>query len=206
MSCLGEQRGVTLVELLVVVATLGVVLGALATVFAGSTSAQARQSGRFQAQATARGALSELRQDLACGASALPLGTSDDITVQLPSGCSAGASSGYVEWCIKQASTGSQDWQLWRITRPTIVAGLATPSCGTSNASATRWADYLVYSNTAGSRTGHPFTVSNPAVGSGQLPTISINLPGNPDIQKPAGTVDSYTLQDMIALENGARG
>src|SRR5262249_52210890 len=63
---LRDERGVTLIEMLVTVAILGLVLAPLATAFTSAFSAELSQGNRFQAEQAARQALNRLRKDMHC--------------------------------------------------------------------------------------------------------------------------------------------
>jgi Tfp pilus assembly protein PilW len=91
---LGDERGVTLVELLVVCATLGIVLTGLVNVFVSGTRASADADARFQAQQNARLALDRLQYEARCASGATATGTT--VTLTLPAACSHAA--GTVVW------------------------------------------------------------------------------------------------------------
>ena len=110
---LGRDDGYTLVELITVMAILGIVLAPLSSSFASGMVQQASQTRREQAYANARVALQRLRLDIHCasavtsveqnayGGFTLTLTESND---QSPAGwcpavIPAGAASSGVQWC-----------------------------------------------------------------------------------------------------------
>ena len=67
---MSDERGYTLVEMLVVMAILGVVIAGLTTVFVSGSRAELDMNRRFQAQQQARLALDRIRADLHCASAA----------------------------------------------------------------------------------------------------------------------------------------
>jgi prepilin-type N-terminal cleavage/methylation domain-containing protein len=181
------EDGFSLVELLVVLVILGVVLGALTTMFVSASTAQLDMSNRFEAQENGRLALDKLRREIHCASnvknmSGAPLtaGSYAGITVTLGSYCLTG--SGDVTWCTR-ASVKPGAWALYRITP-------ASATC----AGGTLWADYLVKPS------GQVFSYTAPAVG--HLTAIGVDLPVD---LKPADLAQRYTLRDDIVLRNATR-
>jgi len=69
-SRLAESDGYSLTEMLVVLAILGVVVGALTQLFVSASNAQRDMSNRFEAQQNARLALDKLRREIHCTSAA----------------------------------------------------------------------------------------------------------------------------------------
>ena len=67
---LADESGFTLIEMLVVLAILGIVLAALTGLFVSATRTAADQNMRFQAQQQARLALDKLRREIHCASAA----------------------------------------------------------------------------------------------------------------------------------------
>ncbi len=84
---LSDESGFTLIEMLVVLAILGIVLAALTGLFLSGTRTANDQNGRFQAQQQARLALDKLRREIHCGgAITTPSGyPSSSVTITLGS-------------------------------------------------------------------------------------------------------------------------
>ena len=110
---LGRDDGYTLVELITVMAILGIVLAPLSSSFASGMVQQASQTRREQAYANARVALQRLRLDVHCasavtsveqnsyGGFTLTLTESNDQSAGgwCPAVIPAGAASSGVQWC-----------------------------------------------------------------------------------------------------------
>jgi prepilin-type N-terminal cleavage/methylation domain-containing protein len=120
-----DERGYTLVEMLVVLVVFGTVMTALMTLFVQGTNAEIDMNKRFQAQQEARVGLDRLRRDVHCASSAdLGTATSSFVTLTVP--CVTGQT---VTWCTLGSG---QRFALYRV--------LGT-SC--SSTTAPRYADYL---------------------------------------------------------------
>lgn len=99
---LADERGVTIVELLVVCATLGIVMAGIVNVFVSGARAGSDADGRFQAQQDARLGLERLQYEARCasGAGLIGGGTgpSAGVVLTLPPICSH--ASGTITWCV----------------------------------------------------------------------------------------------------------
>jgi prepilin-type N-terminal cleavage/methylation domain-containing protein len=82
-----RESGYTLMELVMVLAILGTVVGALTTLFVGATNAEFESNRRFQAQQSARIAIDKMRREIHCASSITPTGATSSISVTLPSQC-----------------------------------------------------------------------------------------------------------------------
>jgi MSHA biogenesis protein MshO len=171
----GREGGYTLVELVTVMAILGLVLAGLTTMFQAGIRAEVRASRDFRAQQNARLALDRMRRELHCAnAISAPNGTAvDTVTVTLPATCPGPDTT--VTYATQSVASGR--WQLLR-----------TPGAG----SAVVIADYLTASA--------PFTYYIPATGT--LGRLRVDLPVN---LNPADTGTEWRLQDDIVLRNTIR-
>ena len=88
-----EQSGVTLVEMITVMAMLTIIVGALVTVFVSGLSAQADAVRSLEAQTEARGAADRLRREVHCASSMTEATTT--VTLTLPAACGTGTSVEY---------------------------------------------------------------------------------------------------------------
>jgi len=84
---LADERGYTLIELLQVTVILGVIMGALTTVFVRAMNAELEMNKRFTSQQEARIAVDKMRREVHCARLVSPAGASASITVTLPVGC-----------------------------------------------------------------------------------------------------------------------
>jgi Tfp pilus assembly protein PilW len=85
----GNERGYTLIELVVVLAIFMTIVTALVSLFTSGAKAELDMNRRFEAQQNARLALDRLRRELHCssGITATPNTAVSSITVALPSQC-----------------------------------------------------------------------------------------------------------------------
>jgi prepilin-type N-terminal cleavage/methylation domain-containing protein len=148
---LHAERGYSLIEMVTVMAIMGVVMTSLTTVFITASNSELDMNNRFQAQLNARLALDKFRREVHC-ASSVTLNSASSVTVVLPSGCK---NSGTVTWCAQGSGTR---WGLYRVVGSTCSGGV-------------KWIDYLTGSSL--------FTYTAPATGSRLLPTVGIDFPVN---------------------------
>ena len=177
-----DAAGYTVIELLTVMAILGIVLGGIVTLFTAGSNADADMNRRYRAQYNARLALDRLRRDghSACGlaagysATAVTLYAYDSST---PPVCSRATYT----WCTIGSSSR---FALYRL--PGAVACSAGP----------KYADWL----TTGSV--FTFTPQNTPAGTYTLARLHVDLRVN---LVPTKTTDSYRLVDDIAFRNSPR-
>lgn len=81
------EGGYSMIELLIVLAILGTVVGALTTVFVAATNAEFETNRRFQAQQSARVAVDKMRREVHCASAISPTGPANAISVTVPSQC-----------------------------------------------------------------------------------------------------------------------
>jgi prepilin-type N-terminal cleavage/methylation domain-containing protein len=184
---LSDESGFTLVEMLVVLAILGIVLTALTGLFLSGTRTAADQNARFQAQQEGRLALDSLRREIHCAGGvtstqvAAPPWPSSSVKVSLGSYCSTGGGSAVdVTWC----TSGSAGRYVLRRVQPALAAG--APCAG-----GIQKADYLTLDK-----------IFNYVPASGQRAKLSVDLPVDVSATTPGGL---YELQDDIVLRNTPR-
>jgi prepilin-type N-terminal cleavage/methylation domain-containing protein len=106
------ESGYTLMELVMVMAILGTVVGALTTLFVAATNAEFESNRRFQAQQSARLAIDKMRREIHCASAITPTGATSSISVTLPGQC---PSSGGSQTTVTYDTVGSgQRFQLRR--------------------------------------------------------------------------------------------
>lgn len=172
-----DERGFTMIELLVVMLILGTILGGILALFVSGTQAQIDLNIRFQAQLTARLALDGIRREVHCASSASPAGPTSSITLVIPAGCTPTAlAGGNITWCTRGTAPR---FQLFR-----AVGGACTGG--------TEVADYLTLANAFNYTAG-------PGVALGRL---RVEFRVDPD---PAKTSRAYALVDNLVLRNEVR-
>jgi len=191
-----DERGYTLLELLMVMVILGIVMGGISQIFVSGGTAEVELNRRFQAQEQARLALDKVRGDIHLACSALASsGTSNTINtypalrLNVTSPCLTGTAS-YIYWCVISVSTSPVEYQLWRTTSG---AAPTTTTCTSSDTSRTLVADYLI-TNTA-------FTTATiPQHG---LQTVGVDF--KVDVNPTSTSKDVFELTDSIVARNSSR-
>ncbi len=150
-ATLGAERGYSLIELLTVMAILGVVMSGITALLVQGSNAEIDMNGRFQAQQNVRVAFDKIRRDGHC-ASVATLTGQTQATLTLPSVCSS-----QISWCTVAVGASTTRYALYRQSGAT---------CGTSGV---KWADYLT--------SGNVFTYT--AQSSQSLAKLSVDLPVN---------------------------
>jgi prepilin-type N-terminal cleavage/methylation domain-containing protein len=194
---LGDERGYSLVELLIVLFILVLVIGVLADGFTSASRAEVDQTNRASDQQAARQALDRMRKDIHCATNAtaqqvldaggnptdawlLDLPIAQGCLVDLPAGDSG------IQWCTASINGSTTRYGLYR----TFDTPAGT-SCDAANADFQ--VDYVIRSKV--------WTGVNCAA-AGQIKTVGLDLPVNRDYPKrPSRT---YELRDNIALRNGS--
>jgi prepilin-type N-terminal cleavage/methylation domain-containing protein len=205
------EHGVTLIEMIMVLAILGIVLGGVTTVFISGSRAELNVNNRFQAQEAARIGLAAVRKDLhgACVASVdttinpgklmtLSIPTIDKTTNTAPDAtmqCGLIISTmTKVFWVICTSPTNPAKFALYRAT-----AASTCPSSGK-----------LVADNLVNNLTGFAgffqitrlLTTPTQSVGSlymGEVQTVDVDIPVNLKV----GTLGQpFDLKERMALPN----
>jgi prepilin-type N-terminal cleavage/methylation domain-containing protein len=177
---LASERGYSLSEMLVVLAILGIVLGALTQLFVSASTAQVDMTRRFEAQQEMRLALDKLRREIHCANEVTGSPATSSIVIALGSYCPTNGTGADVDvtWCTQGSG---QRFALWRYN--------GTACSGTGR----KEADYLTIDKV--------FTAYAPPA-SGGLGKLSVLLPVDVD---PSDAKQSYVLKDDIALRNTLR-
>jgi len=178
---LANERGYSLIELLVTLSILGLVMGGLTVVFVSGSNASKRMQDRFRAQSNARIAIDRLRRELrsACGA-----GTANANLVQFAfaGNCVGGTTTPTVTWCT--AGSGSR-YALYR-----VASSSATCTGGV------QLIDYLTNGSV------FTYTAKNTPAGAFTLPRLHVDLQVN---VTPSDARNRFQLVDDIVLRNSAR-
>lgn len=178
---LRDERGYSLIELLIVMSILGLVLGALTTVFVSGSNAEIDLNRQFQAQQAARLALDKIRVDIHCAsaAQAQTIGTYPGLKLAFPTG---GCYATTVSWCAVPSATMTGRFALYRSTATASI-------CTSTDTTRTLVADDLTTSSV--------FTTGTiPYLG---LETVAIDFPVSVNV---TATKDLYELKDSIVARN----
>jgi prepilin-type N-terminal cleavage/methylation domain-containing protein len=181
---LRREGGYTLVEMVTVMAIMGIVFAGLTDIFTSASKADTDMQNRFTAQLNTRLALDKLRRDIHCAYDVTPNSpnpwTASQSTVTLKVTACA---SGDVTYCTAQMSGSTTRWSLYR---------QAGTTC--SSSTGTKLADYLT--------TSTPFTGFSHVAGCGCLAWVSVSLPVGVNRVTTTGI---YKLTDTIYLRNSTR-
>jgi prepilin-type N-terminal cleavage/methylation domain-containing protein len=179
--CFAAQGGYTLTEMLVVLAILGTVIGALAGVFSSALRAEVDMNRKFQAQQSARVALGRLRRELHCAQQAfVPAGGAAATIVSAVSAKTAYCQPGQATWCVLTVAGPPARKALFR------KAGATCDSAGV------KMADFLT--STA------VFQLMTPV--SGSRGRVAVDLRVDVDA---ATSARRYRLYDEITMRGSAR-
>jgi prepilin-type N-terminal cleavage/methylation domain-containing protein len=196
-----DEAGYSLIEMLTVMAILGIVLGGIVTLFTAGIRADADQTQRFQAQQDTRLALDKLRRDVHAACTISTPGTyntwASSVTLYFRAdSCGSGTSS--VTWCT--TASGSK-WILYRVVATSCTGSLRQIADQLTAASIFAYVppnSHLVTSTSIGTGTaaGAIATIDS----SSSLPRLHVDL-----TVRRTGASNSYRLVDDIAFRNGPR-
>jgi prepilin-type N-terminal cleavage/methylation domain-containing protein len=175
---LREQRGYSLMELIVSMSILGAVMTSVSVLLVSATNSEVDMNRRFQAQTEARLGLDLMRREVHCAMSVTPVGASASVTLTIPATCPTSGGNTSITWCT--VANGTNRWGLWRY-----------PSASCSG-SGKRYADYVTASSI--------FTYTAQTVD--KLAFLNVRLPIN---LKPSESRFLYNLEDDIVLRNSTR-
>jgi prepilin-type N-terminal cleavage/methylation domain-containing protein len=178
---MGNERGYTLVEMLVVMSILGTVIAGLTTVFVSGSRAELDLNRRFQAQQQARLAVDKIKLDLHCASAAEVDSTYGYLKI-----AEDNCSSTHVTYCAVTSPNMSTRYALYRSTN------ITTSRCSSTDTTRKMVADYLT------KNTGL-WSFSAP---DGLLEMISIDFPVSVN---PTATRDVYELKDTLVARNSVR-
>ncbi len=182
-----DERGYSLVELLIVMVILSLVLAGLTAVFVSGSTAEVRFNKRFQGQQQARLALDQVRSDIHCASQADALHPLNGLPALRLNVASCSAAKPYDYWCVVTVSTSPPRYKLYRTAS---TASTAT-TCTSTDTSRKLIADHLV-SSTA-------FTTSAIAQFGLQTVGVDFKISINPTTTIPT---DVYELSDTIVARN----
>lgn len=197
-----DDGGYTVVELLTVMAILGVVVGAIVTLFASGINADASSNRRFQSQQDARVALDKLRREVhaACTVSAPASYNSalSSVTLYFPSdNCASGTHS--VTWCTSGSGT---NYALYRVVATSCTGITAKYAEYITSGSIFTYLppnSHLVTSSSLNGGTGAGAITTQD--GSSLLPRVHIDM----IVNRSGKAQEQFHLVDDMALRNGPR-
>jgi prepilin-type N-terminal cleavage/methylation domain-containing protein len=172
-----DERGFTLIELVVVLGMMLIVMAALSEALIAANKTEEDLNRRFASQINARIALDQLRREIHCATAVTPTGSSATITITLGSRCPSAGAGTTVSWCTSGSGT---QYALYRKVGST---------CDTAGR---KVVDYLT--------AGTVFSYAAQSVSS--LAVLSVTLPVNTN---PASSLPDYRLADDIVLRNSTR-
>ena len=178
LRLLREQRGYSLMELLVAMSILGAVMTSVSVLLVSATNSEVDMNRRFQAQTQARLGLDLMRREVHCAMSVSPAGASASVTLTIPATCPTSGGNTAITWCT--VADGASRWGLWR------YPGASCSGTGK------RYADYVTEASI--------FTYTAQTVD--KLAFLNVRLPIN---IKPGEPRFLYNLTDDIVLRNSTR-
>jgi prepilin-type N-terminal cleavage/methylation domain-containing protein len=189
---LASEGGYTLVEMVTVMAMMGVVMGGITSLFVSGINAEADQNNRFQAQLNARLSLDKIRREVHCANSVTLSGTVVTLNgvswyPTMTENPSAWGGTQYT-WCT--ASISSTQYRLFRQSGTTC-----------SSSTGTRYADYIVDKRADGTTVNGAIFAYTPQ-SAASLAKLTVDIPIN---RKPTLTAETYELKDDIVLRNSTR-
>jgi prepilin-type N-terminal cleavage/methylation domain-containing protein len=207
-----EEAGYTLLELLTVVAIMGIVLAGVTTSFAAGLNAETGTIRRAQAQQNARLALDRMRIDVHCASGAPapqenPYGGFTLTLTESPDICPAvTTTSSGVQWCTIPYAGSTTHWQLFRFLGTQLSdcggGGVSTLLVDYITPPASGWPSNGGTSPTPADWDGNLWPTA-PSCPAGRLPVVALSMTVNVD---PDGHPDrAYELTDSIALRNALR-
>jgi prepilin-type N-terminal cleavage/methylation domain-containing protein len=181
-----NEKGYSLVELLVTMVILSIVIGGLTTIFVSGSNAQNTLNERFQSQQTARLALDRVRGDIHCASAAQAQTINTYPGIKLAVG-SCFASTPTVSWCAVSVTASPPRYQLYRAT------GSGATDCTATDTTRVLVADYLTSSSI--------FTTS--AIPQYSLQRIDVDF--KVSANATSALKNPYELKDSIVARNSTR-
>lgn len=172
-----DQRGYSVVELLISMSILGSVMASVSVLLVSATNSEVDMNRRFQAQTQARLGLDRLRREVHCAMSVATAGGGATAVLTLPATCPTTGGLTSITWCT---TANGNRWDLWRYQG------------GACSGTGRKWATSLTQ--------GNVFTYS--AQSTSSLAYLAVTLPVNVAGSK---TISSYVLSDNIVLRNSTR-
>lgn len=174
-----DERGYTLVELVIAMSILGAVMTSVSVLLVSATNSEIDMNRRFQAQSDARLGLDRVRREVHCATSVATSNGGAMAILTIPATCPTSGGLTAITWCT--AANGNR-WDLWRYEG----------GSGSCSGTGRKWASSLTQAN------AFTYTPQNTA----SLAYLTVKLPVNVAGSK---TISSYVLEDNIVLRNSTR-
>lgn len=172
-----DERGYSLVELVVSMSILGAVMTSISVLLVSATNAEVDMNLRFQAQTQARVGLDRLRREVHCAQSVATSSGGAVATLTIPATCPTAEGFTAITWCTQASGTR---WDLWR------YQGASCSGTGR------KWVEALTQAAVFGYS----------AQSTSSLAYLTVNLPVNLPSSR---SISSYVLEDNIVLRNSTR-
>jgi type II secretory pathway pseudopilin PulG len=195
---LAGEEGISLTELIVVVAILGTIIAGLSQLFVSASNSQVDQTNRVRAQIDGRIALDKLRREIHCASavSPNPNGTwpTRAVTILVPSSCATYVSGiASITWCT---TGGAAPYTLRRYPHTSDLSTQAyANACANTGSGVTSWTSSVTATTSV---TGGQIFRSYTASSGTTIASMAVDLP-----IKQGNTV--FDLTDNIALRNTPR-
>jgi len=186
------EAGFSLIEMLIVIALMGIIMGALTTIFVSGSRAQSELNQYFQAQQEARTALDRIRADVHCAWAAQASSSINGFPgVKLNDG-NCYASTPTITWCVLASTLQNGRYALWRST---VYNG---NTCTSSDTSKLKIADYLM---PVGGTPSVNNILTTPTIAYQGLETVGIDF----KVSVSAINRNVYELTDNLVTRNYSR-
>lgn len=195
-----DERGYSLVEMVVVMAIMGVVMAGLTTIFVGGSRAETDLNRRFVAQQQSRLAQAKIETDLQCAQAAQvqTISTYPGLAIYEPNCADPNTGSTTIDYCIIPSTVMTGRYALWR-------SPATSNRCSATDTNMTKVADYLTSNATTtsySSTTGTAVFGEQANLAANSLEFIMVDFPVS---DNPTATKDVYELKDAIAVRNSTR-
>jgi prepilin-type N-terminal cleavage/methylation domain-containing protein len=189
-----HEHGYSLVEMLIVMALMGIVMGGLTTIFVSGSRAQNELNRYFEAQQEARTALDKMRADVHCAWAAQATTSINGYPgVKLADG-SCFAATPTISWCIVPSTHLQSRYALWRSTI------YDANTCTSSDTTKALVADYLM---PVGSPASSNNILTTPTISYQGLETVGVDFKVNTTANAKGS--DTYELTDSLVTRNYGR-
>jgi prepilin-type N-terminal cleavage/methylation domain-containing protein len=190
---LRAQEGYSLIEMLMVMLLMGIVMGAITTVFVSGSRAEVELDRYYQAQQQARAALDNIRADVHCASQAQATTVNGYPALKL-NDVNCFSATPTITWCVLASAQLTGRYALWRSTIDT------SSTCTASDTTKRFEADYLM---PIGSPASAGNVLTTPTIAYLGLETVGVDFKVN--VTKTSSGNDTYELTDSLVTRNYTR-